>query len=203
MQSIEDKVKSRIYGRGRGWVFTPQNFLDLGGRSAIDVALSRLIKAEVIRSLARGLYDYPIQHPKMGALLPSADSIAEALAGNAKLRLQPSGAYAANLLGLSEQVPLKVVFLTDGSSRSIKVRNQEVILKKTTPKNMMAAGKISGLVIQALRYLGKDNIDDKSINKLQRKLTDKEKEQLLKDIKLATAWIAATIRKIAEPIRSE
>lgn len=196
MQSIEDKVKSRIYGRGRGWVFTPQYFLDLGSRSAIDVALSRLTRANVIRSLARGLYDYPKKHPKIGILLPSADAIAEALAGNAKLRLQPSGAYAANLLGLSEQVPLKIVFLTDGSSKSIKVRNQEIILKRTTPKNMMAAGRMSGLVIQALRYLGKENVTEGTIDKLKKRLTEKDYDLLINDIKLAPGWIAGIIRKI-------
>lgn len=196
MQSIEDKVKSRIYGRGRGWVFTPQLFLDLGSRSAIDVALSRLNKANVIRSLARGLYDYPKQHPKIGVLLPSADAIAEALAGNAKLRLQPSGAYAANLLGLTEQVPLKIVFLTDGNSKSIKVKNQEIVLKRTTPKNMMTAGRMSGLVIQALRYLGKENVNDETIDKLKNKLNEKDYDLLVNDIKLAPAWIASIIRKI-------
>jgi len=198
MQSIEDKVKSRIYGYGRGKVFTPKLFLDLGSREAVGVALLRLTKAGFIRSLARGLYDYPKTHPNIGLLLPSADTIAEAIADNAKLRLQPSGAYAANLLGLSEQVPLKVIFLTDGSSKNIKVGNQEIILKKTTPKNMKTAGTLSGLVIQALRYLGKEHTNEEVIDKLRKRLIAQDKVQLLKDVHLAPAWIASIIKKIAD-----
>ena len=198
MQSIEDKIRNRIYGYGRGHVFTPQDFLDLGSRSAIGIALLRLTENKVIRSIARGIYDYPKSHQEIGLLKPSADKIARALASNAKIRLQPSGAYAANLLGLSEQVPLKMVFLTDGISKSIHVGNQEIILKKTTPKSMEAADKVSGLVIQALKYFGKQNVDERVIEKLKNTLTQEEKTVLLKDIKLAPAWIASIIREVAK-----
>jgi hypothetical protein len=198
MQSIEDKIKSRIYGHGRGWVFTPRIFLDLGSREAIGIALLRLEKSGLIRSLARGLYDYPKSHPVIGLLLPSADAIAKALVSNERIRLQPTGAYAANLLGLSEQVPLKIVFLTDGSSKTIQVGKQTITLKRTTPKNMAAAGKVSGLVIQALRYLGKGNVDDRVIGQLRKTLSNQDKVQFLRDIQLAPAWIAEIMRKMAD-----
>src|SRR4051812_7706281 len=100
-QSIDSKVLSRIHGRGRGSVHVPADFLDLGSRDAIDLALHRLIKKGTIRRLARGIYDYPKQHPKLGTVLPSADTIARALAGRDHARLQPTGAYAANILGLT------------------------------------------------------------------------------------------------------
>mgnify|MGYP001815140294 CR=1 FL=1 len=98
--------------------------------------------SDFIRQLARGLYDYPKIDPQLGSLQPSTDDIASALAGRDATRLQPSGAYAANLLGLSTQVPMKVVYLTDGRSRTVQVGKRQIILKHTTPRNMATAGKI-------------------------------------------------------------
>ena len=195
-QSIDKVVTYRIYGNKRGWVFTPSSFYDVGSQFAVRKTLERLAIAGVIRRLAPGLYDYPRQHPVLGDQLPGYDQIGRALAGQGKLKLQPSGAYAANLLGLTEQVPAKVVFLTDGSSRKVVIGKQEIVLKRTTPKNMATAGRISGLVIQALRDLGKGNVDDEVINKLKRRLSQEDKEQLLKDISCAPEWIGAIFRKM-------
>ena len=114
--STDSKILRRIKSNGRGWIFTPNSFADLGTRRAVDIALMRHRKSGFIRKLARGLYDYPKIDPELGPLQPSTDDIghANALAGRDATRLQPSGAYAANLLGLSTQVPMKVVYLTDG-----------------------------------------------------------------------------------------
>ncbi|WP_145285593.1 DUF6088 family protein [Pirellulimonas nuda] len=92
-----------------------------------------------------------------GPLTPSAETIAPALAGRDRTRLQPAGAYAANALGLSEQAPAKVVFFTDGSSRTVKIGSMTIQLRQTTPRNMAAAGRLSGLVIQAFREIGQKN----------------------------------------------
>lgn len=197
-QSIDNIVTYRIYGNKRGWVFTPSRFYDIGSQFAVRKALERLATAGVIRRLAPGLYDYPKRHPVLGDLLPNYEQIGIALARESKLKLQPSGAYAANLLGLTEQVPAKIIFLTDGFSRKVVVGKQEIILKKTTPKNMAASGRISGLVIQALRYLGKANVDPEVINKLKKRLSQKDKDQLLKDIACAPGWIGRIFRKIGE-----
>jgi len=132
--------------------------------------------------------------------LPTPDQIAQALAGKDDLRIQPSGAYAANLLGLSEQVPAKVVFLTDGPNRKIKVGNQEIILRRTTPKNMATAGRVSGVVIQALRYLGQDHVDDGAIERLARLLPHDARQQLMADIRYAPAWIGAIFRRLSERV---
>jgi hypothetical protein len=133
VQTIDSKLKSRIYGHGRGSVFTPNDFLDLGGRDAVDKALSRLATRGVVRRLARGLYEYPREHPELGTLSPDIEKVAKALTGKDRIRRQPAGAYATNLLGLSEQVPAKVVFLTDGPSRTVKIGRQEIQLRHTTP----------------------------------------------------------------------
>src|SRR5271155_2818631 len=119
-QSIDYRLLATIHGRGRGSVFVPADFLDLGSREAIDIVLHRLARKGTIRRLARGVYDFPKQHPVLGLLSPSADAVAKALAGRDRTRLQPAGAYAANALGLSEQVPANLVFLTDGPARTVK-----------------------------------------------------------------------------------
>lgn len=198
MQSIVTKIKKRIYRKDRGFVFTKSHFFDLGSRTAVAKALERLADAGVIRRLSRGLYEYPKQHPEFGDLPVNYEQVAQALAGRDNLKIQPSGAYAANLLGLSDQVPAKVVFLTDGSHRKIQIGSRSIVLKRTTPKNMATAGKISGLVIQALRFIGQENIDDKVIGILKRKLADKDKQILMADLRFAPAWIEKVVRRLQE-----
>ena len=180
-------------------MFSPSQFLDLGNRSAVGVALHRLTKGGTIRRLSRGLYDYPKQHTTFGLLAPSPDAVAKALAGKHAVRLQPSGAYAANLLGLSDQVPAKVVFLTDGAARRVKVGRQEISLKQTSPRNMATAGRLSGLIIQALRYLGREHVDDNTLAQLRQKLSDADSRTLLKDLAYAPAWIGDILRQLAQP----
>ncbi|QDT13080.1 hypothetical protein K239x_50960 [Planctomycetes bacterium K23_9] len=198
MQSVEDKVVKRIYAGKRGMVFTPPRFFDLGSENSVRKALQTLSEKGVIRRLGRGLYDYPASHPKLGVLTPTPEQIAMALAGKDKTRIQPSGAYAANLLGLTLQVPAEVTFLTDGATRTVTVGNQTITLKRTTPKNMAAAGRISGLVIQALRYLGQKHVNQKVIDTLDRRLSPEDRKTLLRDIKLAPAWIGEIIRQLAK-----
>lgn len=180
-------------------MFTPDHFSDVGSRDAVASALKRYKQSGLIRQLARGLYDYPRIDDQLGILLPPAGDIAKALAGRDALRLQPSGAYAANLLGLSTQVPMKVVYLTDGRSRTVQIGKQQIILKQTTPRNMAAAGKISGLIIQALRHLGKKQVDDDVVNRLDQRLDDAARKQLMKDIRYAPAWIAEIFRQLVRP----
>ena len=202
-KTTDSQILSRIYGHGRGWVFTPNHFKDLGSRDAIASALKRYKQSGLIRQLAQGLYDYPKTDSELGPLQPSTDDIAKALAGRDAARLQPTGAYAANLLGLSTQVPMKVTYLTDSLSRTIQVGKRQITLKRTTPRNMATAGKVSGLVIQALRHFGQEGVDKQIIAQLDRLLDDQVKSQLMKDIRYAPAWIADIIRDLAGKEKSE
>jgi hypothetical protein len=197
LQTIDNRVISRIYGSGRGSAFTPNAFLDLGSRDAVDKALSRLAANGTLRRLARGLYDYPREHPELGVLSPDIQKVAKALAGKDRIRLQPAGAYAANLLGLSEQVPAKVLFLTDGPSRTVKIGRQEIQLRRTTPRTMAMAGRLSGLLMQALRHLGKEHITPTRVSHLKRTLPARERQRLLKDLPLAPAWMHPLLRELA------
>jgi len=197
-QSIESNILDRIHRSGRGSVFVPGDFLDLGNRQGVDFALHRLTKQGVLRRLARGVYDYPKLHRQLGPLSPSVDAIAKALAGRDRLRIQPSGAYAANLLHLTEQVPAKAVFLTDGPSRHIKVGAQEIVLRRTTPRAMAAAGRMSGLVIQGLKHLGQPHVTMERIAPLRKLLSEKDRKQLKQDLALAPAWMHRFLQMVAD-----
>jgi hypothetical protein len=199
LQSIDSRIYKRICKMGRGSVFLAIHFKDLGSPGAIRLSLMRQAQAGTIRQIARGLYDYPRKDKVLGALAPSVESVAEALAFRYAIRLQPSGGYAANLLGLSEQVPMKVVFLTDGRNRQVTLGKLQIIFKHTTPQNMATAGKTSGMVIQAIRYLGQRHVDEKVITHLRQKLSRSDKKQLLKDLRFAPAWVAAVMQQIAMP----
>ncbi len=196
-QSAEKSILDRIRGHGRGWVFTPRHFLDLAGRQAITSALRRQTEAGTIRQLGRGLYDFPKVHPTMGQLSPTPEALAKAMAGRDRVRLQPSGAYAANLLGLSEQVQAKVVFLTDGPSRVVRVGPMTVQLRRTTPRNMAAAGRPAGLVIQAFRHLGPEHITQDRLARLRQSLPADDRRSLLKDLALAPEWMHRPLKALA------
>jgi spermidine/putrescine-binding protein len=196
MGSVKERILRKIRAKGTGWVFSVSEFLDYGAYGSIAVALKELVDRGRIRRLARGLYDNPQMHPKLGMLLPTPEKIALALSGREKTRLQPSGAYAANLLGLSQQVPAKIIFLTDGPARTVRVGKQVITLKHTTPKNMSTAGRVSGLVIQALRHLKKEHVNESTIRHLQKILSNQQQSVLMKDIHTAPAWIGDIFRKI-------
>jgi len=192
-------MSRRIRGRGRGFVFAPSHFQDLGSRDAVASALKRYKQSGTIRQLARGLYDYPVRHPVLGVVAPSADAIARALVARDAIRLQPAGAYAANLLGLSDQVPAKIVFLTDGPARKVRVGHQEILLQRTTPRNMATAGRKSGMLIQALRHLGPVRVDDLVIATLRRNITAADRPVIQKDMTYAPVWIANILRQLLNP----
>ncbi|MGC9452863.1 MAG: DUF6088 family protein [Oceanipulchritudo sp.] len=196
-QSIDNKVISRIYGNGRGWAFTPKAFSDLGSRPAVGMAISRLTKKGVIQRIGHGLYLYPEKHPTLGNLSPSPEAISKAIASGDKVRLVPTGAYAANRLGLTEQVPAKITFLTDGLSRTVKVGNRTIELKQTTPRNLGPKRETTALVIQALRYLGKGTIDSSTVKSLKNRLSNEDRSALLKDLSYAPEWMRPIFGQIA------
>ena len=176
----------------------PTNFLDLGSRQAVGVALHRLVQSKSIRRLTRGVYHYPIEDPLVGQLSPTIEAVMKALSERDRIRLQPSGAYALNLLGISEQVPARIVFLTEGASRTLKVGRVTIQLRRTTPRNMAASGRLSGLIIQAFRELGKQHVTPSRVLELKSRLPLSQRKQLLKDIALAPVWIQSIFRDLAQ-----
>ncbi|MFC1510192.1 DUF6088 family protein [Candidatus Omnitrophota bacterium] len=197
MQSVENKIIKRISGKGRGAAYASKDFLDLGNRTAVDQALSRLAVKEVLRRLKPGVYDYPRINDKLGGeLSPVMEEVAKAIARKNNFRILISGALAVNQLGLSTQVPAKIVFLTDGRERKVKILNQSLIFRHASPRNMAICGKKSEMILQALRYLGKRGVDDDVIGKLSKMLSSKDKKHLKKDIRYAPAWVGGVVDKI-------
>lgn len=178
-------------------VYTPFDFLDLGTPHSVGVALMRLVRGGTLRHLARGLYDVPQSHPLLGELLPTADAVAQALARRDGASVQPSDAMAANLLSLSDQVPARAVFDTDGPSRTVKVGPLTVQLKKRPARQVRSASPMSHLVFAALRSVGKAQVTSERIAHLRKTLSPKDRAQLLKDLPLAPAWMHPHLRFIA------
>lgn len=196
--SIDTRIAQRVGRSARGAVFTPAMFTQLGSRAAIDKALQRQVAVGALRRLSRGLYDKPRYDELLGTLWPSVDAVVKAVVGKDKLRVQPAGIYAANLLGLSEQVPAKVVLLTDGTSRSVRAGPMHITLKRTSPRTMAAANRLSGLVIQAFKSLGPRHITPQRLAHLRKTLPAAERARLLADLNLAPAWMRPMLRDLAE-----
>ena len=196
--SINTKVSRYVKRCALGTVFLPDTFAAFGSRGAVDKALQRLVAEGVLRRLSRGVYDKPRHDDLLGTLWPSVDTIVKAIAGKDKLRTQPSGVYAANMLGLSEQVPAKVVLLTDGMSRTVQAGPMQIRLQRTTPRQMAAAGRLSGLLIQAFKSMGVKHITPAHIERLRKNIPAVERAKVMKDLALAPAWMRPLLRQVAQ-----
>lgn len=195
---LHDKITGRLNRMGRGNVFTPKDFGDLGSRDAVDQALSRLVKAKSLSRVGRGLYYYPAVNKRLGiAVPPDVDDVAEAIARQSGSRIAPSGATAANRLGLSTQVPAKPVYLTDGRSRQVRAGNFVVVLKHVSPRELPVGHRMSATVFQALRHLGKNAVDSSTLRRIRKALPPKQRAQLLRDARYTTDWINDAVRQIA------
>jgi len=195
--SVPERVMKRVRASGRGSVCTTRDFLDLAARTAVDQALSRLVKAGQLRRLARGLYDFPKLHPKLGALTPASDDVAQALARETGSHLQIDGARAANALGLSTQVAAQSSWLTDGPSRRVVLGKRVVDLRHASPKHLIAPGSPAGTVVQALRHVGVSRAAD-VLRVAAQSLTESDKRTLAKSAAQAPARMRATLLSIAD-----
>jgi len=187
--SIEDQILKKIKNNKRGEIFFPDNFSKIGSDAAIHQALKRLLEKGILLRIAHGIYLYPKADPELGILYPPINEIAKAIAKRDKARIIPTGMQALNLLGLSTQVPMKVVYLTDGAQRNIFIGNQSIKFKKTSPRNLATKGKISGLVIQALREIGKGNVSSEQLSIINELLQKEDPANVSYDSRLAPSWI--------------
>ena len=197
MQLTESKIHEIIKSKGEGFVFTSKYFTSKSDDvSVVTSALSRLVQKKVIRRLSHGLYDFPEVHPKLGAIMPSTESVIKAIKVSEAIEVQPTGAYAANLLGLSTQIPMRIELYTNGPKKAVRFGNQEILLKPTTPKNMIGAGTKAGLIFHALRQIGKANISDEMIEHIKSQLEEKDLKQIKKQSQYAPAWVAKILRHL-------
>ncbi len=195
MESIENKIIRKIKKSPKGTIYFTEDFLDFGTAKGVSKALERLVSEDTIVRVARGIYARVEVHPSLGKLMPGIEAIADAIRRRDRARVTPTGAAALNALGLSTQMPMNVVYLTDGAARKIIIGKQKIIFKKTTPKNLSAKGKISGLVIQAMKDIGKDKLSDEEIDVILQHLANEHPKNLEHDIKLAPEWIRIIMRR--------
>ena len=191
MTSTADKIMKRVSAHGRGkWVCSPRDFLDLGSREAVDQALSRLVKTGKLRRIGQGLYDMPRFSNKLKRPVPAdIDAVISALERRDGVRMMPDGLVAANRLGLTTAVPAKASYVTDGSSRTVKVDGRTVQFRQASPSVMKWAGRSSAPVFQALRWLGRDAAADPQIvSTLKRHLPDDVKLDLRQNISNLPGW---------------
>jgi hypothetical protein len=198
MQSVEQKILSRIYGRGRGWSFTKTDFVASFGEANIHKAFSALTKAGTIRRVCVGVYDYPRQSELLGKLSPDIDQVAQALARKFNWRIQPSGDTALNLLGLSTQVPGKWLYLSDGPNRRYTINGQELAFWQSALKDAGFDLRESGLLVSAIKALGKEHVDPAVVEKLRSWLDPKLRTRLLRDTRMVTSWIYEIIKQICQ-----
>jgi len=196
--TVETQVLKKIKSANRGTLFFVENFLFAGNAKAVNKALERLVAKKELARVATGIYTRPKKSRLLGFITPTVEEIAIAIANRDKARIVPSGVYALNALGLSTQVPLKAVYLTDGAARIIKVGKRTIQFKRTTPKNLSAKGSISKLVIQALKAIGKDKVSVDEERKILGLLRKEKPEYLEHDILLAPEWIRKIMRSAQE-----
>lgn len=194
---IETKALRIIQRTGRGWAFSQRDLASLGNRAAIDKALQRLTRKRRIRRIVRGVYDYPRFSRLLGQELgPDTDQVAQALARKFGWRIQPSGPSAQNIIGLSTQVPARIVYLSDGPERSYQVGKTALVFKHIAPKETGFKYRESALIVQAFKSLGADRITPQTIATVRAWLDPKMRWRVLADTRTATGWVYAAIRQV-------
>jgi len=192
-QSIENKVLEYLKHRQKGKIYFTNDFATLGTSESIRKSLSNLVKKDILIRLTQGIYLYPKIDKELGVLYPSVDDVCRAIAKRDKARIEPTGIFALHSLGLSTQIPVNVVYLTDGIPRKIKYGNRTIKFKKTAPKNLAMKGKVSSLVITALKQIGKENVSQEVELQLTKALKKESVENVKHDAQLAPVWISKLI----------
>lgn len=194
--STNQHILRRVAKKGHGWAFTPHDFADLGDPRGVGMALTRLVRAGKIRRVVRGLYDCPRPHPVLGQTGATSDAVVAAVARGRHLRLLPSPQVAANQLGLTTQVPAQLVYQTDGAPATVRLGKLNIVFRRNTGRSLALADRASGLVAQALRDVGKDNVTPDIIRHLRGRLDASARKQLVQDITLAPAWMRPHFRDL-------
>jgi len=192
-----NRVLHRIYRKQRGWVFSAIDFASLGTRTALDVTLHRLAERGTIRRVSRGVYEYPRYSERLKIVMaPEMAQVANAIARKFGWRIQPSGALALNLIGLSTQVPSQYVYLSDGPNRKVLIAGRSLEFRHSVLKESSFKLRESSLIVQALRSLGRDRITPRVIAELRRWLDPAKRARVLEDTHVVTGWVYDNIRKI-------
>ena len=192
------KILARIYGSGMGEAFTPKTFLDIAESATVRQALGRLTREGKIRRLLRGVYDYPAYSRALNApASPDPHAIARAIARSHGWTIFPSGNTALNLLGLSTQVPARWEYFSDGPSKRYTWAGGTLVFKRRTNRETTILSARTGLLVQALKTLGQERIDDRVMAKLRKQFDARERACAAREARYATVWVYEAIKRLA------
>ena len=194
-ESINSQIEAKVKRSKPGQIFLPSDFKDLGTSTAIRKALSRLVEQKVLLRMGQGIYATPIHDKVFGDVLPSMEEIAMALAKKDHVKIMPTGQYALNKIGLSTQVPMKMVYLTNGTKKNISLGKSSIVFQPTTTKKLAMIGTITSLLFLGLEELDLDNLSESDINKIINLLKKEDEKKLKHDLKLAPARISDFVIK--------
>jgi predicted transcriptional regulator of viral defense system len=195
VKEIENKLK---YGR-KGKILFASDFSSFGLPKAVNKAMERLTQSGMLIRLAQGIYLYPQIDTRLGlgVLYPTVETIAREIAKRDKARIVPTGVYALNALGFSTQIPMNVVFLTDGAARKIRIGNgQGIVFKRTVAKNLSYKNDVLILVVAALKEIGESNVTTEQLTKIKELILKEKQEDIMTDLQLAPAWIKKLFKSI-------
>lgn len=188
-QIISKEIRNRIIENGEGKLYMVSDFADLNNDGLVTRVLSRLAEEQLLIRISQGIYLYPSKN-RYGVHKPSIDTIAKAIAEKDKARITPSGLTALNILGLSTQVPMNAVYLTNASPRTITVGNRKIVFKKSVPRNFAYQSDLFSLVISAMREIGEDNMDEETIQKIKAILAKEPNQEIIRqDFLIAPQWV--------------
>jgi Family of unknown function (DUF6088) len=197
MVSIQKEIAQIIEIGEKGRILFPMDFALLGSDEAVRQGLSRLVKDQKLIRLAQGIYLYPVIDAEMGIIYPSIESIAEAIARRDNARIIPTGVQALNRLGLSTQIPMKALYMTDGTPRIVKIGKRTIDFQKKSPKILSIKSELLVLLIAALQELGKDNITPEILFKLKCIIEKNIEKCIFEELNKAPSWIRKLITNLS------
>ncbi len=202
--TISSKIEALIKQKEKRSLVFISDFSEYGNYDTVRKSLQRLVNKGLLIRISKGIYYIPKKDKVLGILYPTAEEIAKAIAKRDKARIIPTGAYAQHLLGLSTQIPMNVVFLTDGSARKIKIGNQTIVFKKTSPKYLGFESQLSSLIVQALKSKKENNITEAD-KRILKEIIQKSNEhnKIKNDIQTAPVWIRKIVLQILSELSNE
>ena len=197
--NYKQEILNRIKNFESNQVFIANDFFDIAGYETVRSTLNRLVEDKVIIRIMKGIYYKPKYIELIGEYeASSVNEVANTIARKYNWTIAPSGNTALNLLGLSTQVPAKWTYISDGRYASFSFGNVTIEFKRRSNGDISKMSTLTAMVIQSIKTIGKDKITNEQIDYLKKKLSDKEKSELLSDSKTTSAWVYSVIKKISE-----
>lgn len=195
-ESSKNQIQTKISKSSFGEIFFLDDFAKYGSADNIRKVLSRLEQEGIVERLAHGIYLKPKKDPLLGTIYPNTEEIARQIAQRDKARIAPTGVLALFLLGLTTQIPLKAVYLSDGSQREIKIGNRSIQFKKTVPKSFAIKDELLHLIVQAFKEVGQKEVTNDFLEKIKPSILQLDNQTIQKQLKYAPVWIQKHITNL-------